>query len=69
MMDMAGEQTATILIAWNDLFKIIAAQMIGGPLRANIDETLPAVIITEQGGKENHRERGKECHSFRSQFG
>ena len=27
------------------------------PLRANIDETLTAVIITEQGGKEKHRER------------
>ena len=26
------------------------------PLCANINETLTAAIITEQGGKENHRE-------------
>ena len=38
-------------------------------LRANIDETLTAAIITEQGGKENHRERSQDCSSFRNQFG
>jgi site-specific recombinase XerD len=37
-------------------------------LRANIDETLTAAIITEQGGKENHRERSQDCCSFCSQF-
>jgi hypothetical protein len=34
------------------------------PLRANIDETLTAAIITEQGGKEKHRERSQDCSSF-----
>jgi hypothetical protein len=38
------------------------------PLRANIDETLTAATITEQGGKENHRERSQDCCSFCSQF-
>src|SRR6266568_7572922 len=38
-------------------------------LRANIDETLTAGIITEQGGKENHRERSQDCSSFCNQFG
>ncbi|HXP83786.1 MAG TPA: hypothetical protein VN841_03665 [Bryobacteraceae bacterium] len=40
----------------------------GGTLRANIDETLTAAIITEQGGKEKHRERSQEYCSFPSQF-
>ena len=38
------------------------------PLRANIDETLTAAIITEQGGKEKHRERSQEFIAFCSQF-
>jgi FAD synthase len=38
-------------------------------LRANIDETEFAAIITEQGGRENHRERNQDCGSFSSQFG
>jgi hypothetical protein len=38
------------------------------PLRANIDETESAAIITEQGGQENHRERNQDCCSFRNQF-
>jgi hypothetical protein len=33
-------------------------------LRANNDETLTAAIITEQGGKENHRERDQDGGSF-----
>src|ERR1035441_3719779 len=33
-------------------------------LRANIDETLTAAIITEQGGKEKHRERSQDCSSL-----
>ena len=33
-------------------------------LCANIDETLTAAIITEQGGKEKHRERNQDCSSF-----
>jgi hypothetical protein len=37
-------------------------------LRANIDETLTAAIITEQGGKEKHRERSQEFIAFCSQF-
>jgi hypothetical protein len=37
-------------------------------LRANIDETLTAAIITEQGGKEKHRERSQEFSAFCSQF-
>jgi hypothetical protein len=37
-------------------------------LRANNDETLTAAIITEQGGKENHRERDQDCCSFFNQF-
>src|ERR1035437_7055895 len=37
-------------------------------LRANIDETLTAALITEQGGKEKHRERSQEYCSFPSQF-
>jgi hypothetical protein len=37
-------------------------------LRANIDETESAAIITEQGGRENHRERDQDCSSFSSQF-
>src|ERR1035441_3365729 len=40
-----------------------------GSLRANIDETPTAAIITEQGGKEKHRERSQDCSSFCSQFG
>ena len=39
-----------------------------GSLRANNDETLTTAIITEQGGKENHRERDQDCCSFPSQF-
>ncbi len=38
------------------------------PLRANIDETESAAIITEQGGQENHRERSQDGSSFCSQF-
>ena len=38
------------------------------PLRANIDETESAAIITEQGGQENHRERNQDGSSFCSQF-
>gem|GEM_PF-6854810 len=41
----------------------------GVPLRANIDETEFAAIITVQGGRENHRERNQDCSSFSSQFG
>ena len=37
-------------------------------LRANIDETASAAIITEQGGQENHRERSQNGSSFWSQF-
>src|ERR1035437_6868564 len=40
----------------------------GAALRANIDETLTAALITEQGGKEKHRERSQEYCSFPSQF-
>src|SRR5579862_9237117 len=43
-------------------------QLVAEPLRANNDETLTAAIITEQGGKENHREREQDCCSFCSQF-
>jgi hypothetical protein len=44
---------------------------VGNPktLRANIDETLTAAIITEQSGKEKHRERSQEFNAFWSQFG
>jgi hypothetical protein len=37
-------------------------------LRANIDETESAAIITEQGGQGNHRDRTKDCSSFCNQF-
>jgi hypothetical protein len=37
-------------------------------LRANIDETESAAIITERGGQENHRERTQNGSSFCSQF-
>jgi hypothetical protein len=37
-------------------------------LRANIDETESAAIITEQGGQENHRERSQGGSSFCNQF-
>ena len=37
-------------------------------LRANIDETESAAIITERGGQENHRERSQDGSSFCSQF-
>ena len=37
-------------------------------LRANIDETLTAAVIREQGGKENHRERKQDDSSSRSRF-
>jgi hypothetical protein len=37
-------------------------------LRANIDETESAAIITERGGQENHRERSQNGSSFCSQF-
>ena len=40
----------------------------GYPLCTNIDGTLPAVIINEQGGKEKHRERNQDCSSFYSEF-
>ena len=39
-----------------------------GTLRANIDETESAAIITEQGGQENHRERSQDGSSFCNQF-
>jgi hypothetical protein len=39
------------------------------PLCANIDETLTAAIIREQGGKEKHRERSQDYGSFWNQFG
>jgi hypothetical protein len=34
------------------------------PLRANIDETESEAIITEQGGRENHRDRIEVGSSF-----
>jgi hypothetical protein len=37
-------------------------------LRANIDETESEAIITEQGGRENHRERIEVGSSFCNQF-
>ena len=40
----------------------------GVALCANIDETLPAVIINEQGGKEKYRERNQDSSSFYSEF-
>ena len=40
----------------------------GVALRANIDETESAAIITEQGGQENHRERSQDGSSFCNQF-
>jgi long-subunit acyl-CoA synthetase (AMP-forming) len=40
----------------------------GCTLRANIDETESAAIITERGGQENHRERSQNGSSFCSQF-
>jgi hypothetical protein len=39
-----------------------------GTLRANIDETESAAIITEQGGQENHRERSQDGNSYCNQF-
>jgi len=39
-----------------------------GTLRANIDETESAAIITEQGGQEDHGERSQDSSSFCSQF-
>jgi transposase len=55
---------------WHLTFQVDnqALQQLWSPLRANIDETLTAAIITEQGGKERHRERNQDCSSFRSQF-
>jgi hypothetical protein len=54
------------------LFHVLREQTAGSPfglaLRANIDETESAAIITEQGGQENHRERSQDCCSFRNQF-
>ena len=41
---------------------------LGVSLRANIDETESAAIITEQGGQENHRERSQDGSSFCNQF-
>jgi transposase-like protein len=38
------------------------------PLRANIDETESAAIITERGGQENHHERSQDGSSLCSQF-
>jgi hypothetical protein len=38
------------------------------PLRANIDETESEAIITEQGGRENHRDRIEVGSSFCNQF-
>ena len=43
-------------------------KLLGNTLRANIDETESAAIITEQGGQENHRERSQNGSSFWSQF-
>ncbi len=42
--------------------------LVGYSLRANIDETESAAIITEQGGQENHRERSQDGSSFCNQF-
>jgi hypothetical protein len=49
-------------------YKSDAAELLRRTLRANIDETESAAIITEQGGQENHRERSQDGGSFCSQF-
>ena len=57
-------------ISWEELFPD-PDQPSGPPdasLRANIDETESAAIITEQGGQENHRERSQDGSSFCNQF-
>ncbi len=70
--DYPGAMLLTVAIA--DIDKLAPGQGYSrlGPqresLRANNDETLTAAIITEQGGKENHRERDQDCGSFCSQF-
>ena len=51
------------LVAW-----IILTKQKYESLRANIDETESAAIITEQGGQENHRERSQDGSSFCNQF-
>jgi type IV secretion system protein VirD4 len=51
------------LLAWSE------SAVVYETLCANIDETLTAAIITEQGGKEKHRERSQEFNAFWSQFG
>jgi hypothetical protein len=60
----------TLIEAWASLKSFQCKDQKNPPpaLRANIDETLTAAIITEQGGKENHRERSQDCCSFCSQF-
>ena len=64
--DTAGEHKAPFLPAIASKRPFLG--LFGATLRANIVETLTAAIITEQGGKENHRERSQDCYSFRNQF-
>ena len=48
--------------------KVSNAFLLTAALRANIDETESAAIITEQGGQENHRDRDQDYNSFCNQF-
>jgi hypothetical protein len=52
----SSEETEKLVVRWESA------------LRANIDETESAAIITEQGGQENHRERSRDGSSFGNQF-
>jgi len=55
-------------LARRDIKNLRSPTCVRDPLCANNDETLTAAIITEQGGKENHRERDQDCCSFCNQF-
>jgi hypothetical protein len=60
-------QFRKIQLLLNGLLETAVAQLTGS-LRANIDETESAAIITEQGGQENHRERSQDGNSYCNQF-
>src|SRR6266851_7875011 len=52
-----GRLTLNVLLSFAQFEREIISERTRDTLRANNDETLTAAIITEQGGKENHRER------------
>ena len=66
--DNGSLRAALALYGYAITFSFAYLSLDAGTLRANIDETESAAIITERGGQENHRERSQSGSSFCSQF-